>query len=609
MTKEMRQEVSRFLKKYFLASFFIIFSLMLIHYPNEFFYGDTIDFLILTIDLGNWGRLLLFFAGVFTYSLIFMPFLLFSKVKYIGWIPLAIFSIFTGLEKYIFYLQGNHTPWNIAFNEDMLINFMVNPTGIQDSLETYGGDYHFSLYLFIFPLVLFIILKYISNRLPVMKKNELYMPIKTIVFILIIITPSFFPSSVYVPYMFRVQTTIFDKIVDTIFEMTGIDRLPVAYAPVKKDTPQNIVMIMDESIRGDLISINNPDEEAVMKATPYLYSLKNDIINFGNLYSTANCSYPSNELLMIGFNVNKFKTIPNYFITTPTIFQYMKKAGYNTYFVDNVHNGLYMVFKIYDRKYVDHLVNDFPRYQKILSYERDFYTLDEVKKILNNGKKNFIYILKYGEHFPYKNSFDNKNPLFKDWGIKNPQQEFNLYMNGIQNNVDNYFKKLIKVVGDTDTVVLYQSDHSVNITRHKDKDRIIISHCEAGLTGWKEMQSIPGILYSPNKKWYKGYHNLKHGYSASHMMPTLLDFAGYDEKDYSEEYGHSFKNPETDIYIRNMSGMFYIGDKNTSNIYNHVELDVMSQIHPLNKRRVLPNTLPNRDFIIDKETAEKEDGE
>jgi len=597
----MKKNILNFLKKYFIASYFIIFTLMILHYPNEFFHGDTISYLKYNLDIQNWGRLFLLFISIFMYSILFIPFLVFSKVKYIGWIPLAIFSIFTGLEKYIFYLQGNHTPWNIAFNEGMLINFLVNPTGIKDSFETYGGDIHFFLYLFLFPFVLFLILIFISRKLPTIKKNDLYIPIKVISLIIILNIPSFFILSVYVPYMYRVHYTIFEKISSTIFEYSGITRKNITISVGKKETPQNIIMIMDESIRGDLISINNPNEEKVMETTPFLYTLKDDIINFGNLYSTSNCSYPSNEVLLTGFNLKKMNEVPNYIETTPNIFQYMKKAGYKTYFVDNVHNGLYMVFKSYDRKYIDTLVNDFKKYQKIEPFNRDLFTLDEVKDILNNGEKNFIYILKYGEHFPFKNGFDLDNPTFSNFGKDSALQEFNLYMNGLKNSVDNYFKKLVDIIGDTDSVVLYQSDHSVNITRNNNGDRIKLTHCEAGLTSFQEMHSVPGIMYSPNKKWYKGYQNLKHGYSASHMMPTILDLAGYSEKDYSNEYGHSFKNPEESISIINMNGLFYIGENNTSNIYNHVDIDSRKDIHKLNKRRVLENTLENRHFIIKKE--------
>lgn len=587
----------KFLQRYFVVSLFIMTMLMLIHYPNNFFHGTTLEYLYKYIfDEFSISILLKLIGYIILSAILFIPFLIFSKIKYIGWIPLAIFSFFVGLEKYVFYLNGYHTPWNIAFNDTMLINFMVNPTGFKDSLETFGSDIYFWIYLVIFPLFLFIILKLISNTLPTITKSNISKLLFAIAFSLIIFAPAFFSFKSYVPYVYRVQYTIIMHIENYLLTLAGIKREEILFKSIiKTDTPKNIVYIVDESIRGDLISINNDKEDAVMKATPYLYSIKDKLINFGNLYSLTNCSFPSNQNFLIGFDKKYSEKVSNYVKVAPTIYQYMKNAGYKTYYIDNVHNGLYTIFTAEDSNYLDVVYNDYIKWKKYPKFKRDFKTLDQIRDILNNGDKNFIFILKYGLHFPFKNSFNNDEPLFENFKGGTIQQQFNLYMNGIYNSVDKYWKHLVEVVGNTDTVVLWQSDHSVNITKNKNTTKdTFLTHCEFGLTYYEEMHSIPGVLYSPHKKYYDGYKNLKNGYSVKPMFSTILDFAGYDSKDYERIYGPSFKNPTKDVSLFNFKTNYTL---NLDNIYDVVDKKAKENISDLNRKRVLDNTLPNRKFI------------
>ena len=90
----------------------------------------------------------------------------------------------------------------------------------------------------------------------------------------------------------------------------------------------NIVVIVDESIRGDFIDINY-----VRKTTPYLLSIKNRIINYGIAMSSYNRSSGSNAILRMGIGPEEFKSPDgrNLF-TNPLIWQYARKAGYQGIF-------------------------------------------------------------------------------------------------------------------------------------------------------------------------------------------------------------------------------------------------------------------------------------
>lgn len=73
------------------------------------------------------------------------------------------------------------------------------------------------------------------------------------------------------------------------------------YSGPRKDVPdgprprplfRNVVMIVDESVRGDYLQVNN----AAYASTPFLAGLKHRLINFGSAVSAHNCSAPARLL-------------------------------------------------------------------------------------------------------------------------------------------------------------------------------------------------------------------------------------------------------------------------------------------------------------------------
>ena len=85
-------------------------------------------------------------------------------------------------------------------------------------------------------------------------------------------------------------------------------------------------MLIDESVRPDYINwkIGN-------SMTPHLAANADKIANFGNAVSGGNCSSYSNALLRFGGTANN---IVKSMTTNPTIWQYAKKAGYRTVYID-----------------------------------------------------------------------------------------------------------------------------------------------------------------------------------------------------------------------------------------------------------------------------------
>src|SRR5581483_4488613 len=89
---------------------------------------------------------------------------------------------------------------------------------------------------------------------------------------------------------------------------------------------RRIVMLVDESVRADYIdwTPGNP-------FTPNLARLKSRLVDFGPAASGGNCSHYSNALLR--FAAARHGVGPT-LLTNPTIWQYAKKAGFRTAFID-----------------------------------------------------------------------------------------------------------------------------------------------------------------------------------------------------------------------------------------------------------------------------------
>ena len=92
--------------------------------------------------------------------------------------------------------------------------------------------------------------------------------------------------------------------------------------------------------------------------------------------------------------------------------------------------------------------------------------------------------------------------IIKNLNIKNGEliQKKNFlitYMNGMKEVMDSYWKEVVSTVDNTDTVVLYQGDHGVNIVPDKGnrgEKRISLTHCEFSLNHYKELYNTIGLL-------------------------------------------------------------------------------------------------------------------
>ncbi|WP_435264083.1 sulfatase-like hydrolase/transferase [Tenacibaculum sp. nBUS_03] len=293
---------------------------------------------------------------------------------------------------------------------------------------------------------------------------------------------------------------------------------------------KNIIYIVDESIRGDILDVN----ENKNNVSNYLYSIKDSIINFGTASSASNCSAKSNIILMSGMQLNEMPDISETMLKKPNIFQYANASGYNTVFINNQPTETQNFLTKHDFKNIDTIYTTVKIYPNKKLYDMDITSIDFISSELASNKSNFFYINKYGSHFHYENCYPKEMKLFspileeKEWG-NDKEKLNNSYKNSLNWSVDYYFNMLINKLGERDdTIIIYTADHGQNLG---EDENLKTSHCNT-VTATKYEASVPLFLLPLGGKLknellskmnYNNYNKTSH----FNLFPTIMTFMGY----------------------------------------------------------------------------------
>ena len=319
----------------------------------------------------------------------------------------------------------------------------------------------------------------------------------------------------------------------------------------------HIIWIVDESVRGDHLQLNNER----LKTTPFLNSILDEsIINFGVANSAAVCSDYSHAVLMTGA---KFEDLPDEedkILSSPTIFQYAKHAGfepaliYSPGYEDSPKSYLSKYdFETIKTRYNTKLLN--PE----LTYEVwDFKSLDYLNDIFDSHDRSFTYFLKYGAHFHYDDSYPAEEkhftPIigFRNFDDVDSVQLINSYHNAIRWTVDHFFKELIGKVGDHNILIIYTSDHGQNLTEYPE---IKLTHCKRK-DAPNVMANVPLFLYSTNELELERLRSIgvpNANKSHFNVFSSTLEFMGYDK-------GHVCENYNIGLFEKQDSSFYTSGD-------------------------------------------------
>lgn len=311
---------------------------------------------------------------------------------------------------------------------------------------------------------------------------------------------------------------------------------------------KNIIVVMDESIRGDMIDLNNNTG-----TTPALFNFAPDqLLNFGLITSFSNCSDTSNLAMRKLPRLHKEPS--DLFVDTTTVWDIAETAGFKPFIIDAQHNATgHNFYTEAELKNVTNIHGD--------RLKNDGAVIDIIDGILSeNQEPIFIYAGLKGSHFPFQNTgFPTPfTPAMKNTNLADATSEeaTNSYKNLIRANTNTFFEKLHKLLEKyPDTIVIYTSDHGQDLSDPSGKK----THCDAKTTSMEE-GIVPFILFANPEVLASDLVQTLHQNTGitSQMItaPMVMDFMGYKPevvKSYTEypellgktgkEIGFIYKRP------------------------------------------------------------------
>ena len=327
------------------------------------------------------------------------------------------------------------------------------------------------------------------------------------------------------------------------------ERDPIKLSAAKNEKAENLIFIIDESVRGDILSINGFSKET----TPYLKSIREKFINLGIASSAANCSQNSNIILQSGVRLDQLPDKDELTLSYPSIFQYAKSAGYLTYWLEGQYDPGILPPRItsFDMKSIDEFFQVDKSDKDRSGFNTDFTLANRIREIIKNGKSNFILVNKMGAHFQYDSNYPTSEihftPTLAVDSTITEMNEFealsnvdrtrmvNSYCNALRWNVDKFFDELLKDIDFENTSIVYTSDHGQNLKEGSNP----VTHCSTKNPPPREA-NVPMLIFGEFAKNFftDNLDLVKDKTSHFQIFPTLLTYMGYDSAELEEVYGH-----------------------------------------------------------------------
>lgn len=304
------------------------------------------------------------------------------------------------------------------------------------------------------------------------------------------------------------------------YQGQGLSRL-------KKSEYQNIILIVDESVRWDY--------SPFLRIRDYHHW---NVFNYGCATSYANASATSNILLRKGA---RFERLSSDFYNNPLIWDYARKAGYTTYLYDNQGRGVgHDYFDSKEREMIDFNISN-----------SVFKDADIWKQLcyLNGSAKTFTLIIKRGSHFPYKDFSEDQKIDFALSTYQNATPLRKRYLKSIVFQSDNFWREFFNLAINKPTLIIYTSDHGQNL-----EDVEGLTHGTSGKKPYVGEGLVPLVVLTNIKDHFaKNFeHNFNHT-SHFNIFPTLIESMGYS----LINLGYSYKNTSLRNAVTPIQGFFY----------------------------------------------------
>ncbi|ANI61147.1 hypothetical protein ACVK1X_000045 [Pseudomonas sp. PvR086] len=340
-------------------------------------------------------------------------------------------------------------------------------------------------------------------------------------------------------------------------------REPVSLARIDRPVGYDIVLIIDESISGNYLDINTPFgvHSNLKEAHPGV-----DIFNYGYAASIANCSADTNVTLRYGGTRGDYMRINT---TLPSIWQYAKKAGLRTVYIDAQRTGGNLQNLMSNAEKQD--IDEFVQFDQTSVRERDMAAAAKLIDLLNDGIPELVVINKVGAHFPvhdkYPDAFMAYRPTlprgqFVEVADTGTREGFNgqpndwvLYRNAYKNtvlwNVGEFFSRVFAQADMRNALMIYTSDHGQDL--HERGNPGLNTHC--GSDPVEEEGLVPLVVISGSDlktmDWQAQLPANKDRSSHYNIFPTLLQLMGYDLAGIEAVYGKPLSVSTADDFTFN----------------------------------------------------------
>ncbi|BBP64299.1 hypothetical protein PHLH5_18400 [Pseudomonas sp. Cab53] len=358
-------------------------------------------------------------------------------------------------------------------------------------------------------------------------------------------------------------------------------REPVDIARSTAPIDHDIVLIIDESIAGNYLDINTPSGvHSGLETAPDGV----EIFNYGYAASIANCSADTNVTLRYGGTRADYMRINS---TLPSIWQYARKAGLRTVYIDAQRTGGNLQNLMTDLEKQD--IDAFVQFDQVRVRDRDMAAAAKLVELLGDGQAELVVINKMGAHFPvhdkYPDDFMSYRPALprgqyqdvadtgKRDGFNGQNDDWVLYRNAYQNtllwNVGEFFRRIFQQADLSHAVVIYTSDHGQDL--HERGNPGLNTHC--GGDPVAEEGLVPLVVIQGKAlhtlDWRDALAQNKDRSSHYNIFPTLLQLMGYDTAGVESVYGRSLVQPTDDDFTFNYRFNARLGAKPA---WRHIDL-------------------------------------
>jgi len=327
------------------------------------------------------------------------------------------------------------------------------------------------------------------------------------------------------------------------------DREPVMLSNNGAAITSDIILIVDESVRGNYLDIGGGVVSSGLMNKSEI--AKDGVYNYGIASSAVNCSNGSNLILRYGGTRKHYQEHIN---LKPSLWAYAKFAGYRTIYLDAQRTAGQLQNEMTHKE--AQLIDDFIQYDDVPPIERDQAIARDISKFTHNDIPELIYINKIGAHFPvhdkYPDEFMQYRPISKrdsfnyvrgtkvdKSGIGDWETYTNAYRNTLLWNVGNFFKQVLHNSNLNKSIIVYTSDHGQNF--HEDGSLGFGLHCsnspsaDEGIVPMVVITKIPKIEELAK---YGSKLNFNHS-SHYNIFPTLLTLMNYNPSEIKTTYGNT----------------------------------------------------------------------